>query len=233
MVDKMMRKEHSRNLIQMGGRMTRTMNSRFLLPLALGLVFAVGAPRALTAQNPGSTADGGLQPGDVVQVTVWERPELSGEFTVAPDGSLNHPLYRQVRVTGIPVGQVEERVRSFLSQYEANPQMVVQPLYQVAISGPVMRPDIYNLPPGTTIAQAVTQAGGITETGKRDDVMLIRDARETELDLTEAEAIQMPIQSGDQILVKTKGSAGAFVRVVVPLIHAVSVVANIVNIVTR
>ena len=66
------------------------------------------------------------------QITVWQREELSGEFTVAPDGSLNHPLYREMRVTGMPVSQVEERVRSFLSAYEANPQLVVQPQYKVS-----------------------------------------------------------------------------------------------------
>jgi polysaccharide export outer membrane protein len=144
----------------------------------------------------------------VVQVTVWQRTELSGEFTVAPDGSLNHPLYRQVRVTGVPASQIEERLRSFLSAYEANPQVVVQPLYKVTVAGSVMRPDIYSLAPGTTVSQAVTQAGGVTENGKRDDVKLYRNANETELDLTEPEAIQMPVQSGDQILVSSKSSGG-------------------------
>lgn len=202
-----------------------------LFPFALGLALLAGSPRAMTAQGGG--ADGGLQPGDLVQVTVWQRGELSGEFAVAPDGSLSHPLYRQVRVTGIPVGQVEERLRSFLSQYEANPQMVVQPLYQVAISGPVMRPDIYNLPPGTTVAQAVTRAGGVMETGKRDDVRLIRNGRETELDLTEAEAMRMPVQSGDQILVKTSSGRSGFASVVLPVIQMAASVANLVYIFTR
>lgn len=228
----MTRKDDSRNLIKMGGRMKRTTISRLLLPLALGLTLAAGVPEALRGQTPGA-ADGGLQPGDVVQVTVWQREELSGEFTVAPDGSLNHPLYRQVRVTGIPVAQVEERVKAFLAAYEANPQVIVQPFYKVTVVGPVMRPDIYDLPPGTTVAQAVTQAGGVMEEGKRDDVRLIRNAIETRLDLTEAEAIRMPIQSGDQILVKSKGGQNPFQRYILPVIQIGSSVANLIYISSR
>jgi len=197
--------------------------------LALGLMLLTGGPRALLAQDGGA---GGLQPGDIVQVTVWQRDELSGEFTVGPDGSLNHPLYRQVRVTGIPVDQVEERVRSFLSAFEANPQIVVQPLYHVAISGPVMRPDIYALPPGTTVTQAVTRAGGVMETGKRDDVRLVRAGREIRLDLTEAEAMQMPIQSGDQIMVTTR-STGGFRGLVLPAISIATSVANLIYLAGR
>ena len=200
---------------------------RSLARLALGVLLLTAAPAMLPAQTPGAD-DAGLQPGDVVQVTVWQRDELSGEFTVAPDGSLNHPLYRQIRVTGVPVSQVEERVRSFLSAYEANPQVVVLPQYKVAVAGQVMRPDIYNAPPGTTVGQMITRAGGVTETGARDDVRLIRNGRETELDLNEAQAMSMPIQSGDQILVKAETESGGFMRTVLPVLQIAVTVANFV-----
>src|SRR5688572_21855350 len=109
--------------------------------LAVTLIFGAPSARAQSLAN-----DSGLQPGDKVTVTVWMRPELSGDFTVAQDGSLNHPLYRQVRVMDVPSAQVEERLRNFLASYEANPQVVVQPYYKVAVAGSVMRPDIYDLP---------------------------------------------------------------------------------------
>jgi polysaccharide export outer membrane protein len=199
---------------------------RFLYPLALGVALMVAVPGSLTAQSSGGT-DVGLQPGDLVQITVWMREELSGEFTVAPDGSLNHPLYRQVRVTGVPASQIEERLRSFLSAFEANPQVVVQPLYRVTVAGSVMRPDIYNLAPGTTVAQAVTHAGGVTETGKRDDVRVFRDANEMRLDLTEPEAIQMPVQSGDQVLVSSKSSGGGLRTYLLPVVQIGLSIANL------
>ena len=196
--------------------MTLRIISRLLLLIVLVSGIMTAEPASLAAQT-GDVADDGLQPGDVVQVTVWQRPELSGEFTVAPDGTLSHPLYRQVRVTGVPASQIEQQVRSFLGAYEANPQVVVQPLYKVTVAGAVMRPEIYNLPPGTTVSQAVTQAGGVTQDGKRDDVRLYRDANETRLDLADAEAIRMLVQSGDQITVKDKSTGFGF-RDLLPVI---------------
>ena len=206
--------------------MTLKNDWRVLLPLAVGLAITTAAPTMLVAQAP-VASDAGLQPGDLVQVTVWQRDELSGEFTVSPDGSLNHPLYRQVTVTGVPATQIEDRLRSFLSAYEANPQVVVQPLYRVTVAGSVMRPDIYNLPPGTTVSQAVNLAGGVTENGKRDDVRLYRSVNETRLDLTEPEDLGTPVQSGDQIVVKDKSSGISLRSVILPVIQIGLTVANI------
>ena len=207
--------------------------SRSSTVLALGFALFAAAPGAIQAQSPAAGADGGLQPGDIVEVTVWQRDELSGNFTVAPDGSLSHPLYRQVRVTGIPVNQVEDRVRSFLSAYESNPQIIVQPLYHVAISGPVMRPDIYNLPPGTTLSQAITRAGGVLDGGDREEVLLIRDGQETELNLTEADDMLMALQSGDQIIVTTDSGLGGFRSVILPVIQIATSVAHLIYLAGR
>lgn len=198
--------------------------------LALAVVLAFGQ-RPLSAQTPASS-DFGLKPGDMVEITIWQRDELSGEFIVAPDGTLVHPLYRQVRVTGVPSSQVEERVRSFLSAYEANPQLVVQPHYKVAVGGAVMKPDLYDILPGTTVGEAVTQAGGIAETGKRNDVRLVRVGQETRLDLTEPEGMQMALQSGDQVMVKEKGTN--WIRDnLVPLIGTAASVASLIKINNR
>ena len=195
------------------------------LVLALALSIGMGFPGAVMAQVQPS--DPGLKPGDLVDVTVWQRDELSGQFTVAQDGTLLHPLYRQVRVTGLAPAEIEQRLRSFLSEYEANPLIVVQPLFQVSVAGQVMRPDIYSLVAGTTVSQAVIQAGGVTESGKMDDVQITRGPRTFEVDLREASTIQMPVQSGDQILVRAKGSVGAFRQTILPLIQIGLLVANI------
>lgn len=202
------------------------------LLLGLGLLLAAGAPPDLKAQvDP----DAGLQPGDVVEVQVWQREELSGQFTVAPDGSLVHPLYRQVNVTGVPGSQIEERVRTFLRRFEADPQLVVQPFHKVSVSGSVMRPDIYDLPPGTTVAEAVVRAGGVVEGGQADEVLLVRRGTTIEVDLTDpTSAPRMPIRSGDQIMVKGPGrGAGVFREVILPILQVGTTIASIVTIATR
>src|SRR3954468_7477285 len=112
---------------------------------------------AVTAQAPPpATATAvALNPGDVVRITVWRKPELSGDFVVAVDGTLSHPLYRDVRVIGVPMAAVEIRAREFLTNLEANPQFVVEPLIRVAVGGEVRLPNLYTLRPEPSLAQAV------------------------------------------------------------------------------
>jgi protein involved in polysaccharide export with SLBB domain len=193
--------------------------------LFFALALAVALPAGLSAQVA-TPADPGLQPGDLVEITVWQRDELSGQFTVSQDGTLSHPLYQQVRVTGLPADQVEDRLRSFLSQFEANPQVVVRPLYQVAVAGQVFRPNIYTVQPGTTVSQVVTLAGGVTETADTDDAQLTRGTRVTEIDLRDVSTVQMPVQSGDQILVKAKGTGG-FRERALPFLQAGLTIAHL------
>ncbi len=176
-------------------------NRTFFLLIAL----CAGPPATVAAQNIDSSP-AVLAPGDMVRITVWRKPELSGEFEVAPDSSVAHPLYRAVRVAGLPLGAVEERLGTFLRQYETTPNFVVQPLFRVSVGGEVQKPDLYPLRLGTTVIQAIVTAGGATERGRLDQVELVRGGRSQLLDLTrpEAGAAQLTIRSGDQIVVRRR-----------------------------
>jgi protein involved in polysaccharide export with SLBB domain len=174
--------------------------------LVLALI-ALLAPPAVDAQ----AADGGaivLRPGDVVRVTVWRNPELTGEFAIARDGTLAHPLYRDVVVGGLDVATVESRLRDLLSQLETNPRFVMEPLLRVSVGGEVRQPSLYTLPPETSIAEAVALAGGATERGRMDRIRLFRDGREHRVDLTAPVGglAQAPVRSGDQIFVQRRVS---------------------------
>ena len=144
-----------------------------------------------------------IAPGDYVRVNVWRKPELSGEFLVAADSSIKHPLYQSVKVAGLPVADAQERVRSYLLRYESAPQVSLDPLFQVAVGGEVRSPNLYRLAPETNLAQAVALAGGPTDRGRLDRVDLLRGGRTYTVDLTSADgaAVQTPIQSGDRIFV--------------------------------
>src|SRR5437868_2076431 len=127
--------------------------------------------------------DPGLQPGDVIRITVWHHPEMSGEFVIAEDGTLIHPLYQVIKVAGIPLPAVKERLRTLLATYEQDVQLVIEPLYPVTVAGEVRQPNLYRLPGGTTYAQAIAMAGGPTEQGRLDRVRVVRKNRDMVLDL--------------------------------------------------
>ena len=171
---------------------------------ALLAVLVLLDPGAGQAQTPPSDTPEVLRPGDLVHVQVWRQEEFTGEYRVTPEGRIAHPLYRQVEVEGRPVADVEEDLRGFLSEYEANPEFVVEGLFQVAVGGEVREPTVHALPPGTTVAEAVAMAGGISEDGALDRVILRRGGEEYELDLTDpATGVrEVTIRSGDEVVVE-------------------------------
>jgi len=204
---------------------------------ALLVVFSLlhtGAIRAALAQAPAAAVDGAngaLSPGDVVRITVWRKPELSGDFVVAGDGTLSHPLYRDIHVTGIPLPAVETRLRDFLVKLESNPQFVIEPLLRVAVAGEVRTPNLYTLRPETSVAQAVAIAGGPTDRGRQDRVVLVRDHRQTTIRLRTADqsGATMPIRSGDQIMVERQSAV--FRDVIAPMISILGATAAVVSVI--
>jgi polysaccharide export outer membrane protein len=172
-----------------------------------------------------------LAPGDSVRVVVWRRPEFSGDFVVAPNGTITHPLYRSVTVGGVPFATAEANLRRFLSRFEENPEFVMEPLVRVAVSGEVDRPRVYALRPETTIADAVAVAGGTTREGNRGQVRVLRREsgaqREFLVNLNDpaAGAGTTPVLSGDQIFVDRKRSF--FREVLVPALGIIGSVASL------
>ncbi|HEX8848352.1 MAG TPA: polysaccharide biosynthesis/export family protein [Gemmatimonadaceae bacterium] len=167
------------------------------------LVLAVGA-READAQS-GST-EATLKPGDVVRISVWDTPTLSGEFTVGPDGALKHPIYKKVNVTGVPIPQLTGEIETFLKTIQNEPKVEVEPLVRVMLGGEIRAPNVYTLAPETTIAEAIARAGGPTDMGLMDQVTVVRGDRREVIDAsaTGARGGGMLIRSGDQILLGRK-----------------------------
>jgi polysaccharide export outer membrane protein len=200
--------------------------------LLLALLPAVPV-RAQTPAASRTTADQSfLAPGDSVRIVVWRKPELSGDFVVASDGTITHPLYRAVRVAGVPFAKAEESVRTFLTQFEANPQFVMEPLIHVAVSGYVTRPLVFAASPGTSVGEAIARAGGVDQQGARNHVRILRltpNGQQSQMlvDLTDAagSAGTMPIRSGDQIIVDKRKSF--FKDIMVPALGIIGSIASL------
>ena len=210
-----------------------------LLP-ALSLLLFTALPASLSAQAPAADTQQAtmLGPGDSVRVIVWRKPEMSGDFIVSPDNTITHPLYRAVRVGGVPFSTAESNVRTFLSRFEQDPQFVLEPLVRVAVSGEVGRPQVFAVRPETTIGEAVAQAGGPNQFGKRDQVRVLRkDAagRQHELlvDLLnpDRQSGTIRVRSGDQIVVERRRSF--FREIFLPALSVVGSAASIYLVIDR
>jgi protein involved in polysaccharide export with SLBB domain len=201
---------------------------RRLLSLTLLLVL-MGT--AAAAQELESTA-AALNPGDAVRITVWRKPDLSGEFFVGSDSSIAHPFYSELKVAGVPFAVATERVKQFVRRVEASP-VLVEPLYQVMILGEVRNPRLYPVRPEVTIAQALGVAGGTTERAEVRRVQLLRGGQTFVVDLTQAQGgrAQSTIRSGDQIIVPRRTSV--FRDYIAPLASVTSAVVAVANLVIR
>jgi len=194
------------------------------------LLLIAGLVATATASAQTGASVEGLSPGDQVRIMVWRNTELSGDFTVAANGTLMHPLYREVQVTGIPISAVEDRLRTFLARYTTNPQFVISPLVKVVVSGEVRTPNVLAVPPETTVAQAIVLAGGPTAAAQLGHVRLIRDRQEIKIDLRRADsqAASLQIRSGDQIMIPTaKNILRDFIGPVTSTVGAVAAITSI------
>jgi polysaccharide export outer membrane protein len=185
------------------------------------------------AQQPaGTKAQAVLTPGDSVRIEVWRKPEFSGDFVVAPDGTITHPLFRSVRVAGLPFATAEANLRTFLGQYEENPQFVMEPLIRVAVSGEVPRPIVYAARPETSIGEAVAHAGGTTQFAARSRVRVIRidpngAQHQILINLADPNSTEgtLPVRSGDQIVVDRRKSF--FRDIMVPALGIIGSIASL------
>src|SRR5438552_16914622 len=126
--------------------------------VAVLLMAPLGSASAQRLVRP--LQDPALRPGDVLRINVWRHPELSGDFVVAPDSTLVDPVYQVVKVAGVPLSVVRERLRGVLSTYEQGVPCVVEPVFPVPVAGEVRQPRLCRVPEGTAFAPAVAHAGG-------------------------------------------------------------------------
>lgn len=100
-----------------------------------------------------------LGAGDQLQIELLDLPELSGEFTIGPDGTLYLPRLRALQVEGLTI----EELRLFLSEqfrpYVLEPEVFITPIgyrpVRVYVGGEVARPGYYTIR-GAELVQDVT-----------------------------------------------------------------------------
>ncbi|MGE5538420.1 MAG: polysaccharide biosynthesis/export family protein [Gemmatimonas sp.] len=118
-----------------------------------------------------------LGTGDKVRVTVFNEPDLSGDFDVNDRGLLALPLIGNVEVQGKTLSEVQALVTSrYSSEYLVNPRISVEVLnYRpFFIIGEVRNPGSYPYVNGMTVINAIALAGGYTSRAAKDRILLKR-----------------------------------------------------------
>jgi protein involved in polysaccharide export with SLBB domain len=120
-----------------------------------------------------------VKPGDIITVTVWERQTLSGVVTVGSDGYITlPPPIGNVRVSGLTVKSITDLITECLKEYIKNPTVFVsvRPAegFTIHVIGEVNSPNFIIVPEGTSLQEAITRAGGLTELADLNHIRLMR-----------------------------------------------------------
>lgn len=123
--------------------------------------------------------------GDIVNVTVWEREELSAAVKVDPNGNITLPEPLGVLpVVGLTAKQIEESLRKRLIEYVKKPTIFVSitPTYGfiVHVLGEVNKASFFEVTEGTRLQEAITMAGGFTPLADEEHIRLIRQEKRNE-----------------------------------------------------
>jgi polysaccharide export outer membrane protein len=155
-----------------------------LIIFALGFVLV--APVALSGQQeePSFVKEYRIGPKDLLEITVFELPELNQTVRVSEDGTITLPLLGAVKIDGLTKDELEQRISSLLEEkYLKNPRVsVFIKEYQsklVAVIGAVENPGMYELIGRFTLLQMITKAGGFKESAS-DEIFVLRDGEKGE-----------------------------------------------------
>lgn len=149
---------------------------RLIVSLVL-VVLLAGTPAFFAAENLPYT----IGPGDVLEISVWQHPELDRIVTVRPDGRMSFSLIGDVNANGLTPAKLDEIITGMLSEYVQKPEVTVVVTSiksnQILILGQVTRPGAYPMEESLTVLEAVAIAGGYTESAGLSKVTITRQSR--------------------------------------------------------
>jgi polysaccharide export outer membrane protein len=102
---------------------------------------------------------------DLLEIAVFELPELNQTVRVSEDGSITLSLLGKVEVAGLTAQELEKKLATLLDQQftkGAHVTVFIKEYQKVSIIGAVGQPGQYQLIGPTTLLQAIAQAGGLT-----------------------------------------------------------------------
>jgi polysaccharide biosynthesis/export protein len=190
---------------------------------------APASPMPMPAQE-----DYAIGPQDVLNITVWDNADLTGKYTVQPDGTVTIPLLGRTKAAGMSLRKFEAELTKALSEGFLKEPNVAVTLDQyrgrrIFVFGAVSSPGTYALPEGQTLIEALVRAGyggasqvvivrpkqpsGPTMPEEAGDAEVIRvNLKELEKDVEHGSlARNIPLRDGDTIFIPRTDPTRIFV----------------------
>ena len=168
----------------------RALLYRLLIVLvAAGAVSACGttgpAPSLPESAKPAAETDYIIAPGAVLEVFVWQHPDLSTSVPVRPDGKISTPLVEDMIAAGKTPTALARDMEEVLARYIRQPtvNVIVQtasPSFQqqVRVVGQAANPQALPYSEGMTLLDVMIEVGGLGEFAAGNRAKLMRRTAE-------------------------------------------------------
>src|SRR5215472_5789161 len=128
-----------------------------------------GIPHHLPSSGgPLAPASIPIAPGDLLEISVFDVPELTQQVRVGPDGKAPLALVGNLQLAGVTAEQAaamiagELRDRHFLVKPEVSVSIKESTNQVISLTGEVQHPGIYPLLGPRTLLDVMSMAGGLT-----------------------------------------------------------------------
>lgn len=213
-------------------------------------VKAGGAPTAVAISDqmapPDSTSSGGVYTGvsdyrigpqDLIEISVFQIPDLSRTVRVNSSGQISLPLIGMLQAGGQTIQELEKSIAVKLeAKYLQNPQVTAfvkeYTSQRITVEGAVKKPGIYPISGRTSLLQAIAMAEGLDSLANTQGIVIFRQiegkkmAAVFDLRAIRAGKAQDPIVFGDDIVVVDQsGSKTALRRVLeaIPILNVFTI----------
>jgi polysaccharide export outer membrane protein len=119
-----------------------------------------------------------INPGDLLDISVWKEEELQREIRVLPDGQISFPLVGDINTTGLTLSQLKTRIVKKLSDFISDPVVNISVKLAegnvVYVIGQVKKPGQFIMYRPLDTMQVLSLAGGLTTFAKSNDIIILR-----------------------------------------------------------
>jgi len=141
-----------------------------------------------------------IGPSDLLEISVFQVPELSRTVRVNARGALTLPLIGQIQAGGLTGQQLEALLAQKLKEtYLQDPQVSVfikEFISQrVTVSGSVNKAGVFPISGKTTLMQAIAMAGGLDKLANENDIKVFRNKRDGSREVLTYDLV--PIRNGE------------------------------------
>jgi polysaccharide export outer membrane protein len=165
-----------------------------------------GAIDSSTAALSGSSTAHHLAPGDKLKISVFNEPDLTGDFAIDENGNIAFPLVGALKAAGLGVDELKTNlVEKLQGGFVRNPRVNIDVLtYRpINIIGEVKSAGQYPYRPGMTAQDVAAIAGGYTYRANENTLHVTRGSNKDQItvDLREKNIAIFP---GDSIKISER-----------------------------